>query len=270
MPKLSHRPPADTHTAGEVTARGRPEFVLTVVALILSLAPIMVTLLGPGIVLMRSNPGASPTELLRVTARMEPPPEQMMAAMAQIYDFTLPYVVFVMVPALVALAVITVYAHRRCPRLFNRIVWGLGAGAIATFGLELVRLPGVWAGAFPGDMPQAFGQFITGQTGAVALLVGYPYHFLNGATFGLMFVLLFGRVRWQWGIAWGLVFELGMMLSPPVLMMAGAFGVRGFWPALFLVTLLAHVVFGAVLGSLAQHKITHRGSILHTLSPPAA
>ena len=41
-------------------------------------------------------------------------------------------------------------------------------------------------------------------------------------------LLLAGKVRWPWGVAWGLFFELGMMTLPPVPMMAGPFGVFGF------------------------------------------
>lgn len=270
MPTSSGSPRAEVRVPDAATARQGRELLVTLIALVLSVAPVAMTLLGPGIVMMRSNPGASPLELLRMTAGMEPSQEQSTAMMAQIHDITLPYVIFAMLPALAGLAAIAVYAYRRYPRLFNRMIWGLGAGAIASVGLDLVRISGTAGGAFPGDMPQLFGQMITGEMGGSALLVGYLYHFLNGATFGLMYALLFGRIRWYWGIAWGLLFELGMMLSPPVMMMAGPFGVRGFWPELFLVSLLAHVVFGAVLGWIAERKITHRGSILRTLSPPTA
>jgi hypothetical protein len=253
--------------AHEVSASPGREVALSVIALLAGVTPILMTLLGPGIVMMRSNPGASPLDLLQKTATMAPSKQQMMAMMAQIHDITLPYVLAVMLPALVVLAVIAVYARRHHRRLHNRIVWGLGAGGIASFGLDLIREPGTLLGAFPSDMPQVFGQMITGQAGAATLLVGYVYHFLNGATFGLMFALLFGWTRWYWGIAWALLFELGMMLSPPVMMTAGAFGVRGFWPELFLVSLLAHIVFGAVLGVLIQKKITHRGWLLNVARP---
>ncbi len=223
--KASHGSVRGTAEASPVVAR---EATLTLVALVASVAPIGLTLFGPGIELMRSNPGASPIELVRKTATMQPTMQQMMTMMSDIHRLTVPYVFAVLLPALVVLAVIAVYAHGRLPRLFNRITWGLGAGAIATLALEAVRGPGTALGAFPDDMPKVFGQMITGQTGAVAVLTGYPYHFLNGATFGLQFALLFGLVRWFWGMAWALVYELGMMLSPPVMMMAGAFGVRGY------------------------------------------
>lgn len=218
--------------------------------------------------MLRSQQSASLVELIERTASVQPSQQQMMAMMQQIHSFTVVYVWAAVVPALLVLLGITVYAHRRYPRLFNRIVWGLVAGLVATVGLELIRLPGVLGGAFPGDMPAMFGQMISGQQGATALLAGYSYHFLNGATFALMYTLLFGKARWYWGVAWGLFFEFGMMISPPVLMAAGAFGVRGFWPELFVVTFAAHVIFGAIFGLLAERKVSHRGGIFSTLRPP--
>lgn len=84
---------------------------------------------------------------------------------------------------------------------------------------------------------------ITGRmdTGASVLLDGYTYHALNG---------------------WGLFFELGMMTLPPVPMMAGPFGIFGFWPWLFIVSFIAHVVFGVILGVLAHRCVRDEGTIL--------
>jgi hypothetical protein len=239
-----------------------------VLALIAGIVPIFTILIGPLVVMLRGQPGTSIADLVSRTASTQPSQQQMMAMMQQIHAFTVVYMWAAVVPALLILLGITVYAYRRYPRLYNRIVWGLMAGLIATVGLELIRLPGVLGGAFPGDMPAMFGQMISGQQGAPALLAGYPYHFLNGATFALMYTLLFGKARWYWGVAWGLFFEFGMMISPPVLMAAGAFGVRGFWPELFIVTFVAHVVFGAIFGWLAEKKVAHRGGIFSTLHPP--
>ena len=50
--------------------------------------------------------------------------------------------------------------------------------------------------------------------------------------------------------------ELGMMTAPPMGPMVGMFGVRYAWPQLFLVTLVAHIAFGIVLGLLVQHFLS--------------
>lgn len=243
------------------------EFILTVLALLAGIVPIFMILIGPVVAMVRRNPGMSPTELVGMMVSMPPSQQEMMALMQETHAVVVGYMWLALLPALVALVGIAAYSYRRYPRLYNRIVWGLGAGAIATLALELVRAPGVLAGAFPGDMPAMFGRMIVGQEGVSAFLAGYPYHFLNGATFVLMYTLLFGNVRWYWGIAWGLFFELGMMVSPPVLMAAGPFGVGGYWPWLLIVTFIAHVAFGAAFGLLTEKKIADRGGIFSTLKP---
>lgn len=243
------------------------EFLLTVLALLAGIVPIFMILIGPVVAMARRNPEISSTELMGMMANMPPSQQEMMALMQETHAVVVGYMWFALLPALVVLIAIAAYARRRYPRLYNRIAWGLWAGAIATFALEFVRAPGVLAGAFPGDMPAMFGRMIVGQEGVSAFLAGYPYHFLNGATFVLMYTLLFGKVRWYWGIAWGLFFELGMMVSPPVLMAAGPFGVGGYWPWLLIVTFIAHVAFGAAFGLLTEKKIADRGGIFSTLKP---
>ena len=50
--------------------------------------------------------------------------------------------------------------------------------------------------------------------------------------------------------------ELGMMTGPPMARMVGLFGYNYAWPQLFLLTLVAHVVFGITMGLLIQHFLT--------------
>lgn len=246
----------ETKRRTHIKNRGH-EGVLTIIGFLVGATPIFM-LLGGGMAAMRSM-GMSLTDV------MNKPPDPAMhePMMKAIHHFMSAYLPFVLLPAMIVLAVIWVRARRVYPRLANRIGAGLAAGFVATFGLT-----GVAIGAFPGDMPTMFGQMITGRMSqdASVLVVGYLYHFLNGATFGLMFTLLAGKVPWPWGVAWGLFFELGMMTLPPVPMMAGPFGIHGFWPKLFIVSLVAHVVFGAILGLLAARWVRDRGTLFRVLS----
>lgn len=207
---------------------------------------------------------------MSMTDMMSKPPNPAMQEpmMKGMHAFMVGYIRYALVPALVVLGAIWVYAWRRYPRLANRISAGAAAGLIASLALDAVRLAGVALGAFPGDMPTMFGRMITGRMGtdAAVLLAGYIYHLLNGTTFGIMYTLLAGKAHWRWGVAWGLFFELGMMTLPPVPMMAGPFGIYGFWPRLFVASLVAHVVFGIVLGLLAQRWVRDRGSIFSLLT----
>ncbi|MFQ5460623.1 MAG: DUF6789 family protein, partial [Anaerolineae bacterium] len=94
-----------------------------------------------------------------------------------------------------------------------------------------------------------------GGPAAASLLAGYGYHFLNGASFGLLYTVLGGRPRWQWGVVWGLIIELAMMTFPPMLMMgSGFFGLNAGLGVLG-TTLLAHVAFGLVLGLLVERWV---------------
>jgi len=243
----------------------RKEFVLTAIVFLVGAVPVFMLLLG-GMAAM-SSMGMSMQD-----AMSKPPdPAMQEPMMKMMHSFTRGYLFYALLPALIILAAIWRYALRAYPRLANRIGAGLAAGFIATFGLDAVRLTGVTLGAFPMDMPTMFGQLITGTMGpdAGVLLSGYTYHFLNGATFGLMYALLAGKARWGWGVAWGLFFELGMMTLPPVAMMTGPFGIFGFWPKLFIASFIAHIVFGAILGVLAERWVRHRGTIFSLLTEPA-
>ncbi len=177
------------------------------------------------------------------------------------HEFSDIYVPFVLIPALVILAGITWYSHSRNPDLFRRIVVGLFAGVVATVALDFFRQMGVINGWLAGDTPTMFGKMATGSSNvAVYYSTGYVIHLLNGANFGLVYAFVWGRRKsYQsaifWATIWALVIELGMMTLPPIAPMLGAFGVRFAWPQLFLLTLVAHLAFGLVLGLTTQYLL---------------
>lgn len=115
-------------------------------------------------------------------------------------------------------------------------------------------------------MPRMFGVLILDRMALGPSLgsdvLGYVYHYWVGACFGLAYTLLAGRVRWWGGLVWGLIVEIGMMVTPPmvVAMDTGYFGVK-FGPGLFGTSLTAHVAFGIVLGLLAERHVVHRGTL---------
>jgi hypothetical protein len=77
-------------------------------------------------------------------------------------------------------------------------------------------------------------------------IVGWIYHFSNGATFGVMYVAMVGnptRRHWAWAVAMAVALEVGMLLTP--------------YPQVFnipvttrfvMVTVAAHAIFGVGLG----------------------
>lgn len=175
------------------------------------------------------------------------------------HEFASYYIPLIYIPSILILIAITAYSRKKYPDLFRRIVVGLGTGAIATIALDAVRQSGVIHGWLPADMPILFGKAATGSGSfAVYYPVGLFIHFFNGANFGLVYAFIWGkRNNYKsavlWATFWLLLMELGMMTAPPMGPMVGPFGINYLWPQLFILTLIAHVAFGVVLGLLAQH-----------------
>lgn len=178
---------------------------------------------------------------------------------------------WVLLPSIILVAAGWIAAVRLgMTRLVNRIVVGVWAGWVATGFLDAIRLTGFHLGFMPGDMPRMFGVMFLDQ---MALgpspqsdLLGHLYHFWVGACFGLTYTLLVGRFRWWGGLLWGLLIELGMMVTPPmvVAMDTGYFGSK-FGPGLFVTSLLAHIALGVMLGLLCERYLRHPGSLLSVL-----
>lgn len=175
------------------------------------------------------------------------------------HEFAVPYLFILYLPAIIFLIWAIAYTRKAYPDLHRRIIVGLGTGAIATIGLDWIRQMGVIAGWLPADTPAMFGKMITGSNAFIKYYwVGQFAHFFNGADFGLVFTLVFGKFATYRktvfaAIGWLLILELGMMLGPPMGPMVGLFGVKYLWPQLFILTFTAHVVHGAILGSLAYY-----------------
>ncbi len=180
---------------------------------------------------------------------------------------------FALIPSIVIIFAIGIASRLRFQRLTSRLFVGMAAGAIATLPLEAIRIPGYavlhW---LPGDdMIMMPGMFLTGmapnlmglmnmmhvsgamQPPLVVFVAGALWHFWNGATMGLVYSLWIGKGRWWYGLIWGFVINIGMMLAPWLIMMMGPFGIKymqGY--NIFVIALAAHLAFGAVLGILIQ------------------
>ena len=106
----------------------------------------------------------------------------------------------------------------------------------------------------PGNLPQLMGvllldRFALGPT-MLSNLAGFGYHLWNGASFGIVFVLIAaGHSRW-WAVPFGVAVGVGFMASPVVLALGvGPFGRDFGWP--FAATVItAHASFGVALAAL--------------------
>jgi hypothetical protein len=144
-------------------------------------------------------------------------------------------------------------SHRAIARA---IVLGAAAGALATLPLEAVRLIGFHYGYMTVNLPRLMGVLLLNRFAEGPSLssdiAGCAYHFWNGASFGILFVALFGaRRRWLAAI-YGFAIGVGFLLSPVVASLGvGFFGIefsRGF-PV---IVLAAHLAFGGTLGLLTR------------------
>ncbi len=183
---------------------------------------------------------------------------------------------WLLIPSLLLLVVVWFLARARgYDRLTNRIWTGFWVGASATAALDMFRLATFLLGMLPGNMPRMFGVLIfdtmaTGPTPA-SDIVGELYHFAGvSAVFGLTYALIMGRTRWWGGLIWGLIIEVGMMTTPPMViaMDTGYFGLKlghGLLNGVFIGSLIPHISYGIGLGLLLERYIRHEGTIIGLL-----
>lgn len=160
-----------------------------------------------------------------------------------------------LIPAIVVLILVIIISYYRGVRDLSSQIWkGLLAGLISTVGLEIVREIGFHLGGMPGDMPKLLGVLLLNQFAqgpdTLSNIVGWSYHFWNGASFGIIYSVLFGKGRKWGGIIYALVIGTVFMASPAVIPLGvGHFGVD-FGIGFPVTVLLAHLAFGILLGLL--------------------
>jgi hypothetical protein len=173
-----------------------------------------------------------------------------------------------LLPAFAVLIVVAIQSWKSFRTIGRSIVWGGLAGAIATIGLEIVRFSGFKMGYMPGNLPRLMGvllldRFALGPS-FVSDFAGWSYHFWNGASFGIIYVIILGTSRRWLGLLFGIVAGVGFLVSPVVLSLGvGYFGLQ-FSPGFTITVLAAHAVFGVLLGTLAHRFLSAQPSVLMT------
>ena len=81
---------------------------------------------------------------------------------------------------------------------------------------------------------------------------GYTWHFVNGATYGIAFTLLFGHGSWALAILWGVFVWAIMMITMPKMMPMIKFP----YPKFLLVPLIAHIAMAIPIGFFALTFVT--------------
>jgi hypothetical protein len=180
-----------------------------------------------------------------------------------------PFTIYIFLPALVVLGAVAIADRLRSNgRLWRAVMIGVVGGLLAAVAYDVFRLPFVFAKqwglnalvpamnlfkVFP-----RFGAMILGQPieqGSYSLsahLIGWIYHFSNGATFGVMYLAMIGdgaRRHWSWAVLMAVALELGMLLTP----YPAVFHIP-LTPRFIAVTAAAHAIFGIILG-LTVHRL---------------
>lgn len=166
--------------------------------------------------------------------------------------------------------------------LARGITVALLAGILATASLDVIRLPSTFAGYLPADEAKeiAMQLFAAPQGPAMPMqdagngmpmhdtmsgmkllpsqvALGYLYHYWNGISFALVFVTLFGRVRWWGAVLYAVFFvDAGMMIAMPLMMKMSLPAPA--WIAAF----LAHVAYGTTLGLVTWRLLSSPGLLV--------
>lgn len=158
---------------------------------------------------------------------------------------------FVVVPSLIVLVSIVFLRRGHADRvriLGDRVLYGAMWGLIATLVYDVVRPLIVAVAGFhfnPYKAMPIFGSLITGRPrdDALAIAVGWMYHFWNGIGFGVMFALVRPHGGWLAGLIWGIGLQLFMMAVYPEFLDARLDDLG------FMVTgMLGHALWGVTLG----------------------
>ena len=164
---------------------------------------------------------------------------------------------WMLLPALAALVIFLCWCRVSGRReLFDRVLAGLWAGALATFAYDVVRLPIVVAGTPVFKAISYFGTVILDKTSPTTMsdLVGWSYHFSNGTGFGLMCAVALARPSLWTAMVWGVVLELAMLATP----YAEVFGYN-LSPKFLAITVGSHLVYGAALWAALSYWQRGRG-----------
>jgi hypothetical protein len=139
--------------------------------------------------------------------------------------------------------------HRGPASPYTWIVLGALGGFVAALAYDAYRVPFVLQGAPLFKVFPKFGALILGTDEPVWLtqIVGWSYHFSNGAALGIMLLAMVTRpsrssLLWC-AVAWALFIEAMLLLTP----YTAFFGLAMSGRFIFL-TASAHLVFGVALG----------------------
>jgi hypothetical protein len=198
------------------------------------------------------------------------------------------FTLFIFAPAMAVLLGFALFDRFRGDRmLWRAVLIGFVGGLLAAVSYDVFRLPFVFAREWgissvvpPMELFKVFPRFgamVLGQPieqshySMTTQIVGWIYHFSNGATFGVMYVAMIGnptRRHWAWAVAMALALELAMLLTPYPQVFKINVTIR-----FVVVTVAAHAIFGVGLGLTVRalsRRLSDTRIINNNLAPSVA
>lgn len=155
---------------------------------------------------------------------------------------------FLIIPSAVIPIAAMFSLRSRTPQIASALWLGAIAGALATVTLEAIRYTGFRLG-FMGLL--LADRFALGPS-TWSTVLGFIYHFWNGACFGMIFALWLSRRPIWWATSYGILIGLVFLVSPVVESLGVGFMERDFGWHFATTVLVAHLAFGTALGFLLR------------------
>jgi hypothetical protein len=162
------------------------------------------------------------------------------------------FLTFFGLPSILLLLMITAVGRWLDAGIFlNNLKVGLLGGIVATIGYDIVRLLIMETHLFDFDSFKSiviFGMWITHTPISTpqSFIAGWTYHYWNGISFGIMYMMAFARRHWLAGVVYGMLMEAAMIGVFP--MFLHIYSPVGF----VTISMAGHAVYGAIIGRAGQ------------------
>jgi hypothetical protein len=142
----------------------------------------------------------------------------------------------------------------RWPGTRQAMTAGALGGLLGTAGYDLFRIPFVYGLGLGLLAPiDSYGVLLLDADSSSAWtgLAGWGYHTVNGVGFGVAYAVLARGRHWGFGVAWAMVLESAVVVSPfaTAYALRGAHGIQ--WESIA-IAYAAHVPYGLAVGKAAQ------------------
>lgn len=152
----------------------------------------------------------------------------------------------VALPGCIGLFFIWLWAHKSNHKeLATTLAIGFASGMLATIAYDLIRVPFHLAGLRIFVPISTFGIWVADSNSSSRFteVIGWVYHYSNGVTIAIMYVLFMRNRHWAWAILWACSLETLAIFCP----FGRIFSLSGNYPAIG-IAYLGHIAYGLPLG----------------------